>query len=335
MKIGIIGSGLQALRRIEAIKRDKDAQIVIAAASSLDKAKAFAKQFGIEKTTGDWKEVVRSAQVDAVLVCTPTYLHYPMTIAVIEGGKHVLCEKPLALDSKEALAMVEHARKRKVVLKCGFNHRHHPAVLQAKKWFDEGRIGELMHVRGIYGHTGRQGYESEWRGDPKLVGKSHALMELGVHLIDLARWFGGEIGSAYGALSTSYWPIAPLDDNAFVLLQTRKGKPISLHSSITEWKNLFSFEVFGTDGYLKVNGVGGSYGVETLAALKRDFTRPFEESRTEYRRPDQSWELEWKEFLHAVRTGKEPLGSGTDGLQAMRCIEAIVESSKTGKAVSL
>jgi predicted dehydrogenase len=160
-------------------------------------------------------------------------------------------------------------------------------------------------------------------------------MDQGMHLLDLCRWFMGDFNEAFGFLATSYWDMAPLEDNAFALLRTQKGKIASMHASWTQWKNQFIFEVFGKDGYVIVDGLGGSYGTEKAILGKRAFLEPFREEIVEFRGEDRSWQEEWQEFVSAIREDREPLSNGYDGLQALRLAHAIYESARTGSTVKL
>jgi len=89
------------------------------------------------------------------------------------------------------------------------------------------------------------------------------LLDQGVHLVDMCRWFAGDMRSVFGVVQTKYWPIE-VEDNAFVYMQSITGVDIQFNVSWTNWRNIFSFEIFGTDGYLRMEGLGGSYGLETL-----------------------------------------------------------------------
>jgi predicted dehydrogenase len=119
------------------------------------------------------------------------------------------------------------------------------------------------------------------------------------------------------------------------LFRSKSGAIAMLHTSLTQWKNLFSFEVFGSEGYIQAEGLGGSYGVEKLTFGKRDFTGPFLTKVTEFKGSDPSWKLEWDEFRAAVREKREPIGNVKDGLESMRMALAVYESEKKGRFVSL
>ena len=160
-------------------------------------------------------------------------------------------------------------------------------------------------------------------------------MEQGIHAIDLFRWFLGDFAEVAAFASTRYWKINPLEDSASVLLRSRDGKSADLYTSLMIWKNTFSFELIGHEGYALIEGLGGSYGTERAALGKRNFDKPFTEEAMEFRGQDDSWKNEWEEFENAIEQGREPLGSAEDGLQAMQIVQAAYQSNRTGTVVSI
>lgn len=326
MKVGLIGAGLQGRRRAQALKQCGD-QVSIVAAAHLERAQLLASELRCE-ATANWEEVVAREDIDMIVVCTPPNLHLPMCTLALKQGKHVLCEKPLARNPAEAEEIVKAAQESGLKLKCGFNLRHHPGIQQARDWFDHGFIGEPGFIRCRYGIGGRPGYDKEWRADVNISGGGQ-LMDQGMHALDLSHWFLGDFNQAFGFLQDSFWNM-PVEDNAFCLLRTGRGQVASIHVSWTQWKNLFSFEIFGKDGYISVEGLGGSYGVEKAVLGKRAFLEPFKEEVIEFRGGDHSWEEEWREFTSAIEENREPLGNGHDGLEAVRLAHAIYESANKG-----
>jgi len=333
MRIGIVGAGLQAARRAPVLLDFPDSDLVVISAAHFDSAKRLADRLGCEAAEG-WQAVVERPDIDAVIVATPPHLHAAISIAALKKGKHVLCEKPLARTAREAQAMITAAKAAGVNLKCGFNHRHHPGIQKVQEWLQGGLIGRPLFARCRYGIGGRPGFEKEWRADRQVVSGGQ-LMEQGIHGIDLGRWFLGEFQEVTAFIGNSYWPTAPLEDNAFAMFQTPGGQVFSIHASLTQWKNLFSFELFGEDGYACVEGLGGSYGTERAILGRRDPGAPFAEEVVEFRGPDPSWREEWREFVQAVGKGSEPLGGGRDGLEALRLVFAAYEAARTGTRVSL
>jgi predicted dehydrogenase len=333
MDIGIVGCGLIGNRRAKVAREAGDNVIMVA---DIDPARArnageMVKAPGVE----DWQEVTRHPEIESVVVATVNKTLLPVTLDALKNGKHVLCEKPLGRNAQEAGEMVQAAAAAQRVLKVGFNHRHHPAIRQAHELAQAGKIGLLMSIRAVYGHGGRPGYDQEWRGNPDLAGGGE-LLDQGVHIVDLCRWFLGDFSQVSGMLGTWFWQVAPLEDNGFALLRTATGQIASLHTSWTQWKNLFRFEVFGLKGFLTVEGLGGSYGTERLTmGLRRPESGPPTIESWEYPGPDISWEAEWGEFTDAIRENRPPLGGGYDGYQAALIIDSIYASSKTGRTVEL
>jgi predicted dehydrogenase len=328
MKVGIVGAGLQGRRRAQALRAADGSELVIVADVRQDAAAALAADASC-LATSRWEEVVARDDVEAVVVCTPPHLHAEIAIAAMKRGKHVLCEKPLARNVDEAREMVRVAREAGVSLKCGFNLRHHPAVRQVRQWFEAGDIGEIDWIRCRYGIGGRPGYDREWRAKAEISGGGQ-LMDQGIHALDLFRWFLGDFAEVFSFVATRFWDVAPVEDNAFALLRTARGQVAFLHASWTQWRPLFSFEVFGHDGYVMVEGLEGAYGSERAILGRRDFAAPFAEEVVEFRGKDRSWEEEWKEFVTAVRESREPLGNGQDGLESLRLVYAAYAASQNG-----
>jgi len=325
-KVGIIGTGLMGRRRAEALRKFKDARLIAVASDLNEQAIQLADDMNCEQMD-DWLQMVVRKDIDVIIVCTPPDCHLMMCKAALENGKHVLCEKPLARNPEEAGQIVKLARKKGLKLKCGFNHRHHPGIKQARQWFDNGLIGELVFIRAEYGIGGRPGYEKDWRANKEIAGGGQ-LMDQGMHVIDLSHWFLGDFAEVTGFVQTGYWDIAPLEDNAFCLLRTKKGQVASIHVSWTQWKNLFRFEIFGKDGYIIVEGLGGSYGVEKAILGKRAFFEPFKEEVIEFRGRDISWEEEWREFTSAIQENREPMANGGDGLEAIKIAYLVYEAAQ-------
>lgn len=332
-KVVVIGAGLQAKRRLPFVVESGEYEVAEIVDLIPERAEALAKQFAA-KASVDWRPVVTREDVDVVVVLTPPNSHAEISIAAMEAGKDVMCEKPLALTIKEAEDMVSVAKKTKRILKCGFNHRHHPAIAEAHRLFTSGLIGRPVFGRSMYGIGGRLGLEKEWRSDPK-QSPGGQLIDQGIHVIDLYRWFLGELTEATGMVATNVWPIAPMEDNGFGIVKTGTGVLASLHSSLTQWINLFEFEIYGDKGSLTVKNLGGGYGTEKLIIAEHQPDAPFSYQTIEYRGGDISWKKEWEEFIRSVDSRQEPLGSGQDGLKAMQVVTAIYESSQTGQAQKL
>ncbi len=325
--VAIVGCGLIGQKRAKALH---PARLVACADTILDRAQKLAQSVPEAVATTDWHAAVSRADVDIVIVATTNNALAEVTQAAIKAGKHVLVEKPAARNSRELASVIDLARQATVQVRVGFNHRYHPALLRARELFSKGALGEMMFVRGRYGHGGRIGYDKEWRANPLLSGGGE-LIDQGVHLIDLARWFLGDFTEIFGFAHTYFWQM-PVDDNSFMLLRTPRQQAAFLHVSCTEWKNLFSFEIYGRDAKLHIEGLGGSYGVERLAYYKMlPSMGPPETTIWEYPGGDDSWHLEFTEFLEDIMLGRTPSASLMDAWAALKIVEKIyAESADAG-----
>jgi predicted dehydrogenase len=274
--------------------------------------------------------------VDLVIVATTNDALAPVTLAAVQNGKHVLVEKPAARSTRELAPVVEATKAAGVTVKVGFNHRFHPALRKAREIVDSGALGPLMYVRGRYGHGGRLGYEREWRADPAIAGGGE-MLDQGIHLIDLARWFLGDFTEVSGLTATFFWQM-PVEDNGFALLRTAGGQVAWLHASCSEWKNMFSFEIYGRDGKLQVDGLGGSYGVERLAYYRMlPQMGPPETTIWEYPGEDTSWRDEFVHLQTCISERQTPLGTLEDAYAALAVVESLYRQSQrrgTGHPVS-
>lgn len=347
LRVGLVGAGVIGSRRAEVVHDDPSATLIAAADVQRERAREVARRWGSQNclVVENWQDVALHPDVDVVVVSTINKFLAPVTIGALRAGKHVLCEKPLGRNLAEAQEMVAVAESSGRILKTGFNHRHHPAILRAHEIVSRGDLGAPMFLRCVYGHGGRPGYGKEWRGNADLAGGGE-MLDQGIHVVDLCRWFLGEFTHVNGYLATYFWELGHLpgdlerkaedgrmrlEDNAFALLRTASGRIASIHTSWTQWKNRFSFEVFARDGYVQIEGLGGSYGTETLRLGRRrpESGPPVEEVQV-FEGPDMSWTAEWAEFRGAIEQGREPLGNGRDGLAAVRLVHAVYDSARTG-----
>ncbi len=317
--VAILGCGLIGQKRSKALA---GAKLVVCADLDEKRAKSLAAGFpGCDATT-DWQAAVRRPDVQIVVVATTNDALVETSLAAVLAGKHVLVEKPAARNVAELEPLIEAAERSGVQVRVGFNHRYHPALLKAHELLEAGELGELMFVRGRYGHGGRKGYDREWRANPALSGGGE-LIDQGVHMIDLSRWFLGDFTDIQGFAHTYFWDM-PVDDNGFMLLKTAKQQTAFLHVSCSEWKNLFSLEIYGREAKLHIEGLGGSYGVEKLSFYKMlPEMGPPDTTIWEYPRGDNSWALEFAEFLEDIRLNRMPSANLFDARAALKVVEKI------------
>jgi predicted dehydrogenase len=323
VNVAIVGCGLIGQKRAKALS---GARLVVCADSNLQRAEQLARTVEGCITTADWRRAIERDDVTAVIVATPHDSLAEITSTAVTAGKHVLVEKPAAKHVGELRPLLASVEQSNVLVRVGFNHRYHRAFQQARKIVDSGALGQLMFLRSRYGHGGRIGYDQEWRAKPAISGGGE-LIDQGVHIIDLARWFLGDFAEVDGYAHTYFWNM-PVDDNAFMLLKTAQKQVAFLHASCTEWRNTFSFELYGRDGKLQVDGLGGSYGVERLAWYKMlPEMGPPETSIWEYPMVDNSWDLETTEFLDDIRLGRQPSAGLKDAIAALDVVDAVYRRS--------
>jgi predicted dehydrogenase len=278
----------------------------------------------------DVRELIEA--VDVVFVCTPNAVTADVIVAALEAGRHVFSEKPPGRD----LADVERIRRAEAASGCklvfGFNHRHHPAVRDAKGLVDGGTLGQLLWVRGVYGKSGGEGFESSWRNDPAVSGGG-ILLDQGIHMLDLFRWFCGEFVEVEGMLGDLYWDI-PLEDNAMLLLRSGRGHLAQLHSSATLWRHTFRLELGLSEGYLVVSGLlskSGSYGRESLLIGRRPIragASPRED--VVYYDTDPSWDIQVRHLVEHIRADSPVADSNShDALEVMKLIAAVYARAAT------
>jgi len=326
LSLAIIGCGLIGRKRATALAKVPGVRLRFACDLDAPRAEDVAALCpGCEASTR-FEQVVANPETDAVIVATLNASLAPIALAAIRQGKHVLVEKPGALGAAELRGLAGPAAERGAAVRIGYNHRFHPGLQKAREIVDSGALGPLMFLRGRYGHGGRKGYDREWRADPKLSGGGE-LIDQGVHLIDLASWFLGDFPVVEGHASTLFWDMK-VDDNAFLSLRTGRGQTAWLHASCTEWKNMFSLEIYGRDGKISAEGLGGSYGPERLTYYRMlPQMGPPETQVWEYPSGDDSWAQETRAFVDDIRLGRTPSPGLQEGIRTLEIVETIYRKS--------
>lgn len=276
---------------------------------------------------------------DVMFICAYNNVLADYTIECLNRNIHVFCEKPPARNTEE-LKQIKQVIETKpnVVLKYGFNHRYHYSVIEAKKIIESGSMGKILWLRGVYGKAGSIDYHKNWRNYKKYSGGG-ILIDQGIHMLDLIRYFSSEHFSKINSfVTTSFWNIEA-EDNAFAIMQSENEVIATLHSSATQWRHKFLLEMCFEEGYINLDGILSgtrSYAPETLIVGKREFEdithamgKP-QESITwfEY---DDSWKKEIEEFMNAVKGNKSVInGTIHDAYETLRLVESIYENSGFG-----
>ena len=320
MNYAIIGCGLIGKKRLAALPAGS--QLAVACDTNLTRAEELVKAAGTGRAVSDFQLAVTDPQADAVIVATINSALAEIAAAAIRAGKSVIVEKPAGISVRQLDELIALEEKHGVRVRVGFNHRYHPAFRQAREIFASGVMGELMFIRGRYGHGGRIGYDQEWRANPALSGGGE-LIDQGIHLIDLAGWFLGGFKKIDGHAATSFWKM-PVDDNSFLSIRTASNQTAWLHVSCTEWKNLFSFEIYGKHAKLHIEGLGGSYGVEKLFHYQMKPEMGIPDTKVyEFPGPDESWRVEMSQFEQDVRLKRKPDAGLAEARSALQIVEEI------------
>jgi predicted dehydrogenase len=338
MNYVIVGCGLIGKKRLAGLPAGS--KLVVACDTNQSRAEELVKLAQTGRAVGNFQEAVAAPEADAVIVATINAALAEVSAAAIRAGKHVLVEKPAGISVKQIDGLITLAQTHSVCVRVGFNHRYHPAFRKAREIFESGVMGGLMFIRGRYGHGGRIGYDQEWRANPKLSGGGE-LIDQGIHLIDLAGWFLGDFKKIDGHATTYFWDM-PVDDNAFLSLRTAKGQTAWLQVSCTEWKNLFSFEIYGRHTKLHIEGLGGSYGIEKLSHYQMKPEMGIPDTKVyEFPGPDESWRIEMTEFERDVAKAKgtkaetsklfAPGAGLREAKAALEVVEKIYKKAKPSK----
>lgn len=322
--VAIIGMGKMGQTRARSIEKESRARLVKVFDVDYSTPTDYPKAASID-------EIIKDPAIDSVFVCLPNNFNKPTTIAALKAGKNVFCEKPPAFNAAEVREIIAAERASGKVLMYGFNHRHHASVAKMKEMIDAGQYGKVIWIRGRYGKSVDESYLKSWRAKKELAGGG-ILIDQGIHMLDLFLYLTGKtFDGIHAFVSSRYWNMPGIEDNVFALLRDKKsGLEISFHSTMTQWRHLFSLEVFLERGYFVLNGLktsSNSYGEEVLTVARNRTTAPAAswDSEDVFKYDtDISWDAEAKHFFDAVVDGK-PVRYGTsdDALAVMSLIDHI------------
>jgi 1,5-anhydro-D-fructose reductase (1,5-anhydro-D-mannitol-forming) len=326
IRAGIIGFGKMGKIRYEVISGKKNVETSLVY-DPINKAKDL-------NNAQSPNDIIDNKDIDAIFICTPNYLNKELTIASLKAGKHVFCEKPPAFTAKdvEEIRRIEFSSGK--LLMYGFNHRHHASIKKMKNLIDSKELGRVLWMRGRYGKSVDKSYYDNWRAKKKFAGGG-ILIDQGIHMLDLFLFLGGDFDSIHASVSNLYWNLN-VEDNVFATLENSKtGLAASLHSTMTQWRHLFSLEVFLEKGYFVLNGLktsSNTYGEEILTIAKNRSVAPaatWENEKNITYHSDKSWESEVDHFITAIKNnGKIKIGNSDDAIRLMRIIDKIYSFKK-------
>jgi predicted dehydrogenase len=318
LRVGIVGCGLVGHKRAAALGEDT---LVAGFDADPGATRSLVDSFG-GLACASLGELL-GQDLDVVVVALPHDRLAEHACRALEASAHVLVEKPAGIGVADVERIAEAAAAARRRVKVGFNHRFHPATARAIALVQAETYGPVLHVRARYGHGGRLGYESEWRAQRAISGGGE-LVDQGMHLLDLSHALLGPLPLHSALLRTAYWPME-VEDNAVVVLGERADGPWSMfHASWTEWKNLFSLEIFCRTAKLQVDGLARSYGAQGLTVYRMGpELGPPEVETTDYPPEDESWRREWEQLAEAIHAADDRPLSGDLGsaLYGWRCVE--------------
>ena len=326
ISVGIIGYGKMGKIRHNVINQREDIQVL-----SIYDTTEIENQTKIVDSS---EEIINDTKIDCIFICTPNFLNKKLTMQSLKAGKHVFCEKPPAFTSGEVEEICEVGEKSGKILMYGFNHRHHESIKLMKKLIDKNEFGKVLWMRGRYGKSVDNTFYDNWRAKYRYAGGG-ILIDQGIHMLDLFLYLGGDFDNIHASVSNLYWNLN-VEDNVFATLEnTKTGMAASLHSTMTQWRHLFSLEIFLEKGYLILNGLKtstNSYGDEILTITKNRSVAPAatwkdEENITFHN--DGSWVSELNEFFNSVKNNiKVTTGTSSDALKLMKIVDKIYSYKK-------
>ncbi len=349
IKVGIIGTGGISGVHLAGYKKNPDVEIYALCDINEKNLKRRAEEYGVERLYTDYNEMLKLEELDAVSVCTWNSEHAPAAIAALKAGKHVLCEKPMAMNKEEAEEMKKVAEENGKLLMIGFVRRFGNDCAVVKDFIDNDYLGEIYYAKAQY--LRRKGCPGGWFGDSSRSGGG-PLIDLGVHVIDLCRYLMGNKKpvSVYGATfkklgdrknikskagylsaTVSNDDIFDVEDLATALIRFEGGAVLSVEASfcLNIEKDVGNIELFGTKGGCKLDPELSIY------TEMNDYMTNVQLSQPTALSFDGLFENEIDHFVHCIKTGEPCRNPAEDGVELMRILDGIYESARTGHEVVL
>ena len=301
---------------IPALKRLEKAEVLAVASRDIGKSKSFAAELGIPKAYGDYQELLNDLDVEAVYIPLPNHLHKEWTIRAAESGKHILCEKPIALNVNECIEMIDAAKANGVVLMESFMYRYHPRVLKAVEMVQSGEIGELKTIDS--GFT----FYLEDKNDIRYKYKEGggALMDLGCYCVNLSRLMAGRVPTAVQA--RAIWAPTGVDLQLVAILDFGDGLFAHFDCGFNQGSRQHCL-LSGTDGYFVIPEVFNPGEKKSVVQE----VRGGQTAQVHSFGGVNEYQLIAEDFMSAI-AGEQPAYDINDSITNMRVIQALLESAK-------
>lgn len=327
LTVAVVGCGYFGSKRLQACSKIPN-EIDLRAVMDADATRAAqaGEEAGVPSFS-NFTTLLDEIDIDAVILAVPNNMHGSMSVQALEAGKHVLCEKPLAISPSEAQSIVDAVERSGKFVKTASNHRFFPTVSKALELYTSGRIGEILSFRGAIGNNGGLTHDS-WFWNKGIAGGG-TFIDNACHLLDIARLFMGTFSMCLGQVANLYWKEAEVEDYATGIFVTEGGRQALITSSWTQWTGYFYFELWGDAGYIFVD----SRGVDkvTVGDNRNGVVRTYDFGRY----PISSHQDELSYFVKSIMADEQPLPSAEDGLEVIKMIDGVYRSTAEKTWVSL
>jgi len=335
LKVAVVGCGsIARYRHLPEYAANDQVELVAVCDIVEDRAKEMAEQYDAKAYT-DYKTMLAEADVDVVSVCTPNYLHAPVSIDALNAGKHVLCEKPMATSEEDALAMIEAAKNNNKKLMIAHNQRFVPSHEKARELIENGEVGKIYGFRTAFGHPGPEGWsidgKDSWffRKEEAFIG---AMGDLGVHKTDLMRYLLGEEFVEVGAfVEAGAKKDSTVDDNAVCVLKSESGIIGTLAASWAYQKEDNSTVIYGEKGVIRLED-DPEYSL--IVHYRNGETKNFDLGKIQSNEEGgQNSTRVIENFVNSIVNDTEPPINGEEGMKSLKVVLAALKSSETKQIV--
>jgi len=334
VKVGVIGTGM-GRNHIRAYQALKEAEVAGVVDIERSRAEGIAQEYGIPKSFTDYRHLLEEKEIDAVSICTPNCLHSKISIVALEAGKHVLCEKPMAIGVLEAQEMVEASERTGKKLMLALNQRFQTNHQFLKRYIENGELGEIYFAKtGWIRRKSKTNSPGKWFSNKSMSGGG-PLIDLGVHILDLTLWLMGapKVISVSGSVYTKFGKHGArtgqtfdVEDFTFAMLKLDNGAVLTLETS---------WGCFTKEERLSMNLLGSKGGLN-LRPLEI-YTEHYDSPVDIVLAPDKTtgYEGEVAHFIDCILKDKEPSPNGEEGLYIQEILDAIYKSAEMGKQVEM